>query len=715
MRTQLLSLVLLLFFSNTVICQKHQFYNRSLANSSDLSQYIDPELYPFYHGVASGDPLSDRVIIWTRVTPENGSSVSVDWKICTDVNLTQVVNSGTVLTGEQQDFTVKIDVTGLQPGTTYYYGFSTLGRNSLTGRTKTAPSDANNLKFAVVSCSNFQHGYFSAYKYISERNDLNAVIHLGDYIYEYEAGEFSSDEVNRPHVPENEMVSLDDYRVRHSLYKLDPDLRAVHQQHPFITVWDDHEFANDAFKDGAQNHQPDTEGPWDERKNNAWKSYFEWMPIRENSKSPNSIYRKIQYGNLVDLIMLDTRIEDRDEQGSGFLAKQEQNIAIADIRQMEKDGMFDEEGYELLVSKNLGTILDLDLLSKQEVSTIIKTVSKWATLEPSEIQKLKNSDEFRRIFRLIRKSIRHSERERALENKSSNRKLLGEVQFQWLEDQLDQSQARWKIIANQVLFTPLEGVPLADAWDGYDDERERLLDFIIDNRIKNTVFLTGDIHTTLASDVPSSTFWYIFSNNSKAVEFVTPSVTSDNLNEFVGISDGFLNFLLNVSNPHFKNSNLVDHGYMVVSVDNSKVQSDWYYINDITTQNSGQRRGGSWYVENNKQRLKQANGPASRTFEGQPAPSTIENTYSFDNQGFALLSLYPNPMKQGTKMALNYFLSHEQDVEIKIYNLSGALVGDLRFEKQSAGSHLIELETEDLAKGTYILYTNHGSRKFEVK
>ena len=241
---------------------------------------------PFYHGVASGDPLHDRVIIWTRVTPDeiNNDSIRVNWRIATDTMIFDVVNSGYFYTKQERDYTVKVDVTGLNPSTCYYYDFEVDGKFSVPGRAITADlGDNENVRFAVVSCSNYEYGYFNVYSALAERNDVNAVLHLGDYIYEYATGGYSANIANRSHEPAHEIVTLDDYRLRYSHYHLDTDLQRIHQQYPFICVWDDHESANDSWLDGAENHDPATQGNWIDRKNNAKKAYFEWLPIRENA------------------------------------------------------------------------------------------------------------------------------------------------------------------------------------------------------------------------------------------------------------------------------------------------------------------------------------------------------------------------------------------------------------------------------------------------
>lgn len=275
-----------------------------------------PSLAPFYHGVASGDPLTNQVILWTRVTPPSGSTASIDvqWQIATDMLFTNIVNRGMQTTDGTKDFTVKVDVNGLSPATCYYYRFWANGQYSIIGRTKTTPSgNANNdnLRFAVVSCSNYEAGYFNAYQQIAQRNDIDAVIHLGDYIYEYGTGEFGT---TRNHLPTNEIITLSDYRERHSFYKWDLDLIQAHQHYPWITTWDDHETANDSYEDGAQNHDSG-EGSWMDRKSVGIQAYFEWMPLRMPDPTDDErIYRKIQYGNLADIFILDTRLEEREEQ-----------------------------------------------------------------------------------------------------------------------------------------------------------------------------------------------------------------------------------------------------------------------------------------------------------------------------------------------------------------------------------------------------------------
>lgn len=267
--------------------------------------------YYFQHGVASGDPLPNAVIVWTRI-----SNVSVDTLVTLHVAFDETMKKSVVIentiTTESQDYTVKIDIEGLTPNTTYYYQFEVNGYRSRVGKTKTAPITADHARFAVVSCSNYPEGFFNVYHALTNESaigNIDAVLHLGDYIYEYAEDEYGDgSRLGRAPLPDKEITSLRDYRTRHAQYKTDPDLALLHASYPFITVWDDHEITNDAHTDGAENHN-EGEGDYQLRKAYAIQAYYEWMPIREGS-----IYRHFEWGSLLDLYMLDTRIEGRDPQ-----------------------------------------------------------------------------------------------------------------------------------------------------------------------------------------------------------------------------------------------------------------------------------------------------------------------------------------------------------------------------------------------------------------
>ena len=283
------------------------------------ANYDDPPGSPqapigsFQHGVASGDPLADRVILWTRVTPAAAGSVAVDCVVASDSSLANIVTGTSTTTDATRDYTVNVDVAGLQPNTTYYYRISIAGAQSPVGRTRTLPvGTATRLRMAVVSCASLAHGFFNAYRRIAERADLDLVVHLGDYIYEYGSNQFGS---LRAYEPPVETLTLSDYRTRHAQYKRDSDLQEVHRQHPMVAIWDDHEFADNAHVDGAANHTEGAEGTWGARVAAAMQAYYEWMPVRVvDAIDRRRNNRSYAYGNLVDLIMLEERLVARSPQ-----------------------------------------------------------------------------------------------------------------------------------------------------------------------------------------------------------------------------------------------------------------------------------------------------------------------------------------------------------------------------------------------------------------
>jgi alkaline phosphatase D len=273
----------------------------------------------FKHGIASGDPLSDRVIIWTRVTALAPGTINVDWEVASDDRFGIIIARGTASTGAERDYTVKVDVTGLQPASTYFYRFAIGNDNSPVGRTKTLPvGGVSQAKLAVVSCSNFPSGYFNVYAEIAKRTDIDVVLHLGDYIYEYGRVGYASQlaiAIDRESIPDHEILSLTDYRLRHAQYRTDNDLRALHARFPVIAVWDDHDIADNAWLGGAENHDESTEGSYVARRAAAVQAYHEWLPTRlPDPANPLRIYRSFDIGTLASMHMLDTRLIGREKQ-----------------------------------------------------------------------------------------------------------------------------------------------------------------------------------------------------------------------------------------------------------------------------------------------------------------------------------------------------------------------------------------------------------------
>ncbi len=278
----------------------------------DLFPFLDPSKAPFYHGVASGDPTENSVVIWTKVTL--GTSVKkavITYEIATDSLFNSIVQKGNSVTDETKDFTIKERIQALKSNHTYYYLFTYNSIFSIVGTTKTLPSKVESFNIAFASCSNYEFGYFTNYKLIAEDEAIDLVVHLGDYIYEYGVGVYGDTTIGRFNIPSHEIITLADYRTRYSLYRLDKDLMKLHQLKPITTTWDDHEIADNAYMTGAQNHQ-ENEGSFLSRKDAAKKAYYEWLPITPKENEP--LYRSFSVGSLINLIVLDTRIEERSKQ-----------------------------------------------------------------------------------------------------------------------------------------------------------------------------------------------------------------------------------------------------------------------------------------------------------------------------------------------------------------------------------------------------------------
>jgi alkaline phosphatase D len=498
----------------------------------------------FRHGVASGDPLPDGILLWTRVTPTPeatpgsglGADVTVRWQVASDAGFATIVASGAVATGPARDHTVKADARGLQPATTYWYRFGLNDVWSPVGRTHTAPApdaDVTALRAGVVSCSNWEAGYFGAYRLLAARGDLDLVVHLGDYIYEYASGGFAAGgDVIREHEPRHEILTLADYRIRHGQYKTDPDLQALHAAVPWVITWDDHEIANDAWSGGAENHDPATEGDYAARRAAAHKAYYEWMPVRAGEAG--AIYRRLRFGRLAELSMLDLRTY-RSQQTSG-------------------------------------TAVD----------------------DPA-------------------------------------RTITGEDQMAWLKNGLTASTARWKLVGNSVMISRLDvatlpawllgplaallGIPAngfavnADQWDGYNADRDELVAHLRAHNTRDVVFLTGDIHTSWANELVTRTTV----GNPAAAEFVVPSVTSDNVNDFIGVPAGIVGpigaGLVRALNPHVKWAELDNHGYGVLDLTPARARMDWYHLRDRTSPTTSARWAAGWSVAAGSARLRKESGP----------------------------------------------------------------------------------------------------------
>ncbi|ABI73423.1 alkaline phosphatase D family protein [Shewanella frigidimarina] len=518
----------------------------------------------FLQGIASGDPAADAVILWTRVTPDVEGDITVSWEVATDSGFSQLVTNGQMITNKNRDYTVKVDAVGLEAGQQYFYRFKAGETVSEMGQTRTLPEGSvASVKLAVMSCANFPAGYFNVYEMAAQQNDLDAVVHLGDYLYEYARGEYASEhavELGREVLPAGELFLLDDYRTRYSQYRSDASLQKLHAKVPFITVWDDHEVANDTWKDGAENHN-DGEGDFDQRKQAALQAYFEWLPIRPWSEGNHEeIYRSFNYGNLVDLHMLDTRVLARDKQ-----LEYSQYIDAT-------TGAFNSSTFLADVTDTDRTLLgQTQLLWLQQ--TLLQSTAKWQVLGqqvlmgkmlmPAAIATLQMSiPQFAELAGLAQLAGRAQAGDPTL--------TAEELAY------LQANQA--KLTPEVIALLQLPAIPYnLDAWDGYAYEREVIL-ATAKSLQHNLVVIAGDTHNAWASDLTDS------GGDIVGIEFATSSVSSPGLEYYLGLSDAEMpatEAAIVGLVADLKYANLKDRGYLLLTFTENEVRSDWQYVDTI--------------------------------------------------------------------------------------------------------------------------------------
>lgn len=539
--------------------RKHLFHTLAVLSFAVLlgfAIYGDSGRVSFDHGVASGDPLPDRVIVWTRVAPQTSRKrVKVRVEMASDEKFKSLVHSSSETATAESDYTVKIDIKGLLAGTVYYYRFRSGRATSPVGRTKTLPEgDADSVKLAVFSCANYptsHGGYFNVYGHAAKMADVDAVVHLGDYIYEY--GKAPSRENDNPQetgrdLPEysdKEILTLDDYRRRYALYRTDPQLQALHAAHPFITVWDDHEIANDAYAGGAENHN-EGEGSFDARKAAALRAYYEWMPVRPvNRNDSGRIYRSFSFGNLVELFMLDTRLAGREKQ-----------LSYKDY--FDQNTGFDGRRFHEDISSPDRTLLGRDQLAWLE-GKLAGSTAVWQVLGQQVLMGRMNIPA--EIIPYL------GDRTPAVADLVDR---LAEIKERALRDDPSPTQSDLDRI-NAVLPYNL------DAWDGYPGEREVVLG-VAYGADKNLVVLAGDTHNGWANNLKD------VNGNQVGVEFATPSVSSGGLETYLKLEPkqaGEFARDLEVLVDDLVYSNARDRGYMIVSFTPERAQSRWIYVDTV--------------------------------------------------------------------------------------------------------------------------------------
>ncbi len=578
----------------------------------------------FLHGVASGDPSADGGVIWTRVTPlvdgtamDKAATPLVGWDLATDPDFKSIVKTGERKTDASVDFTVKLIVEGLEPGTDYFYRFRHDAEVSPVGRLRTLPKGAlDALRIGAVSCSNYPAGFFHAYRHLAGQANLDVIVHLGDYIYEYGATGYASElaeKMGRVVKPATEIQSLEDYRTRLAQYRTDPDLQAAHAAAPWIAIWDDHETANDSWKDGAENHDPESEGQWAARKAAAIKAWYEWMPAREpeDGKAPFETWRAFDFGDLAQLVTFETRLSGRTKPVSLF-----------------DDLPFIETPFDFTDPDNPKPITDPAILAGLDPAAVrtlptpfdmtgeaprpILDYNRIKTIDPQNLPEgvifLPNTKKFR---------------EEILADGA--RQMMPPTEEKFVTETLAEAGARslpWSVIANQVIIAPVEtpdldeglsdeakaaavkqipalgpffavsklGLPWnPDAWNGYSAQRDRLLDAFAATD-SDVVVLTGDTHAFWANDLNAP------SGARAGVEFGVTSVTSPGIGAFFGITDGSLGALFEKDNPAVRYNNVDERGYVLLTLTASEARAELIAVSDVTKKDFKAKTVSTWIV-----------------------------------------------------------------------------------------------------------------------
>ncbi|GGY54114.1 alkaline phosphatase D family protein [Parvularcula lutaonensis] len=504
----------------------------------------------FACGVASGDPDQESVVLWTRVHGGTGY-IPVDVEVSGTEDFANVIWRDRTSTDASRDFTVKVVADGLEPGKHYYYRFRVLDRTSPVGRTKTLPEQTYGARFAVASCSNFPFGYFNAYDHIARQEPLDAVIHLGDYIYEYGPegyGGAKGAALGRVHEPQREIISLEDYRIRHRQYKCEPASRRMHARHPLIAIWDDHETSNDSFKDGAENHQPATEGRWEGRKRAALQAYYEYMPVRDPQpgRKRENLYRSYSWGNFLTLTAIESRLTARTKQ-----------ISYSEV-------------VPTLTSPEAVERFRRDVLG-----------------DPS--RELLGNEQRRFVEASLKRSVQKGDNWRLIANQVLFARVIAPDLGEYVtEDDVALIEPQWPEIRDFLAFSAL-GLPLnTDSWDGYPAARERFYRAADAAGARDLIVLTGDTHQFWANDLKRD------SGEHMGVEIGTSGVTSPGPSAYLGDKAFDFSLLLRRENPEVRYTDPVNNGYVLLELDEDGGRAEFISMTTIASPNYGVFRSASF-------------------------------------------------------------------------------------------------------------------------
>jgi alkaline phosphatase D len=489
----------------------------------------------FTHGVASGEPRQDSVMLWTRHVPGVRDTSRLGWEIWETEGPRRVAAAGEVRATPESDWCVKVTVRGLKPGRSYRYRFLNLdGAAAAAGRTRTLPEGRTpRFTLGIFSCSNLAFGHFNAYAHAAERSDLDLLVHLGDYLYEYERGKYPAPGqalAGRVLDPAGETVALADYRLRHAAYRSDPDLRRLHASAPMVMMWDDHESANDAWQGGAENHDSAKEGPWSVRTAAAQRAYREWLPVSDNA------WESYEIGDLATLFRPETRLTARSrppEFADALRRGEDMKTSLVRFR----DGAWRDPERTMLGSEQEAWLAG-------SLKRSAGQGTRWQLLAQQTIMG---------SFAL------------PLEARS------------WLRPD---SSDRVKQVTAIGSAASEVGLPLnLDAWDGYPAARDRLLRSALDSD-SNLVVLSGDSHNGWAFDLD-------LARTPAGAEFAVQSVTSPGFESYApGVAPAELARALRARNPALRWADIQRRGYMTLTLTRNRAVGEWLSLDTIRTRST---------------------------------------------------------------------------------------------------------------------------------
>jgi len=485
----------------------------------------------FTHNVASGEPSSDSMLLWTRFVPADGKPIHLIAEVSTTADFAKIVAKGMAITGPWRDWTTKITVSGLTPGTRYFYRFiGPDGTASPVGRTKTLPEgpQARSFKAAIFSCSNMPFGWFNAYAHAAARDDLDLAIHLGDYFYEYKTGGYPplKDQV-RPTEPANELIVIADYRIRYASYRSDPDLQAIHARLPMIVQWDDHESANDSWEGGAENNQPE-DGDWGLRRNAALQAYREWMPVSDEP------WKTYEIGTLATLFRTETRDLARTKQPdvAPLFKEANPNAALKAFR----DGAWMDPAATMMGTQQADWLF-------HALKRSVKAGQKWQVVGFGTIM---------------------------------GQTVMPDAAMGWLDPAASERSKGY--ILNGIQAAKL-GLPFNyDNWGGYPAERARFLR-AAQSAGANLVVISGDSHNGWAYDLGQD-------GKRAGVELAGHSVTSNGYESSTKTDPKVVAAGLVAANPELKWCDTSRRGYMALTITPTKVSNDWLFVDSVKTKSA---------------------------------------------------------------------------------------------------------------------------------